>query len=62
IHDIIRDLAGRGMGIIIISDEVPEVFHNCNRIMVMHKGRIIAEFDSTVTTEEEIQNCINMAS
>ncbi len=62
IHDIIRDLAGRGMGIIIISDEVPEVFHNCNRIMVMHKGRIIAEFDSRLTTEEEIRNCISMAS
>lgn len=62
IHDIIRDLAGRGVGIIIISDEVPEVFHNCNRVMVMHKGRIIAEFDSKLTTEEEIQNCINMAS
>jgi simple sugar transport system ATP-binding protein len=62
IHETIRDLARRGMGIIIISDEVPEVFHNCNRIVVMHKGRFIAEFDAAQTTEDEIQDCITMAS
>jgi len=62
IHETIRDLARQGMGIIIISDEVPEVFHNCNRIIVMHKGRFIAEFDAAQTTEDEIQNCITMAS
>ena len=62
IHETIRDLARQGMGIIIISDEVPEVFHNCNRIIVMHKGRFIAGFDAAQTTEDEIQNCITMAS
>jgi simple sugar transport system ATP-binding protein len=61
IHDIIRNLAKRGIGIIIISDEVPEVFRNCKRIIVMHKGRFIAEFDAAKTTEDGIQNCINMA-
>jgi simple sugar transport system ATP-binding protein len=62
IHDIIRNLAEQGIGIVLISDEVPEVFHNCNRIIVMHKGRFIAEFDAAQTTEDEIQNCITMAS
>ena len=61
IHDIIRDLAKQGIGIIIISDEVPEVLHNCNRIIVMHKGRFIAEFDAAQATEDEIQHCISMA-
>jgi simple sugar transport system ATP-binding protein len=61
IHDIIRNLAKQEVGIIIISDEIPEVFHNCNRIIVMHKGRCIAEFDAAQTTADEIQNCINMA-
>ncbi len=61
IHDTIRDLAKQGMGIIIISDEVPEVLHNCNRIVVMHKGRFIAEFDAAQATEDEIQHCISMA-
>jgi len=61
IHQIIRELAKLGIGIIVISDEVPEVFHNCSRIIVMHKGRFIAEFDAAQTTEDEIQDCINLA-
>jgi simple sugar transport system ATP-binding protein len=59
IHEIIRELAGRGMGIIVISDEVPEVLHTCNRILVMRHGRIAAEFEAGKTNEEEIQQRIN---
>ncbi|MDH7485440.1 MAG: sugar ABC transporter ATP-binding protein [Anaerolineae bacterium] len=61
IHEIIRDLARRDIGIIVISDEVSEVYRNCGRIIVMHKGRFIAEFDAAQCTEEEIQECINRA-
>ncbi len=61
IHDIIKTLAREGIAIILISDEVSEVYHNCNRIIVMHKGRFIAEFEAAQTTEEEIQTCINTA-
>jgi simple sugar transport system ATP-binding protein len=59
IHDIIRGLAGRGIGIIIISDEVPEVVPNCNRILLMRKGRIIREFEASSTSEEELQQLVN---
>lgn len=59
IHNIIRELAAKGVGIIIISDELLEVLHNCNRIIVMHKGRFMAEFDAASTTEDEIQEYIN---
>jgi simple sugar transport system ATP-binding protein len=58
IHDIIRNLARQGIGIILISDEIPEVYHNCNRVIVMRKGRFIAEFDTARATQAEIQNCI----
>lgn len=61
IHDIIKQLAEENRGIIIISDEVQEVLYNCNRIIVMHKGRFIAEFKAEETTEEEIQDIINNA-
>ncbi len=54
IHNVIKKLAEKGMGI-IISDEITEVLYNCSRILVMHKGRIIREFDSSATTENEIQ-------
>jgi simple sugar transport system ATP-binding protein len=59
IHDIIRELARRGIAIIMISDEVPEVYHNCNRVLVMHKGRLVAEFDTSRAGEHDIQNCIS---
>ena len=59
IHEIIRKLAREGMGIIVISDEVAEVFHNCNRILVMHKGRLVDEFRAAETSEEEVQSCVN---
>ena len=59
IHDIVRDLAQEGVGIILISDEISEVYHNCNRVLVMHKGQLLAEFDPAQATEDEIQACIS---
>jgi len=43
----------------MISDEIPEVYHNCNRVLVMRKGRIVAEFDTAKTNEQEIYACVN---
>lgn len=55
IHEIIRDLAEKGMGIIMISDEIQEILDNCNRVLLMSNGRIIKEVDdSTTTTAEEL--------
>jgi simple sugar transport system ATP-binding protein len=55
IHNIIRGLSASGMGIIIISDEIPEVLQNCNRILIMRRGKIIKEItDVTAITEDEL--------
>lgn len=43
IYAIIRELAAEGMGIIMISDEAAEIYYNCPRVLVMHKGAIINE-------------------
>ena len=60
IHAIIRDLAGKGMAIILISDEVPEVLANCNRLLVMAEGRIAARIDdATKTSEAEVLKIID---
>lgn len=53
IYDLIRDLSRQGMSIIIISDEVPEIYYNCPRALVMHKGKIVKELDSTSMSESE---------
>jgi simple sugar transport system ATP-binding protein len=55
IHRIIRDLAARGTGVILISDEVPEVVANSNRLLVMRAGRIHAEIDSTAAKDDDVQ-------
>ena len=58
IHSVMKSLAMKGLGIIIISEEIPEVLYNCNRVVVMNRGRIIKEFDSASTTEDDIQSFI----
>ena len=54
IHNILRDLARKGMGIIIISDDIPELLHNCNRILIMHKGKFVDELRNERCNEDEL--------
>jgi simple sugar transport system ATP-binding protein len=55
IHQIVRGLAENGLGIIIISDEIPEVLQNCNRVLIMSRGRILEEVtDVTSVTEDKV--------
>ncbi len=61
IHETIRALAARGIAVLMISDEIPEVYHNCGRVLVMRKGRLVAEFDTAQVTEREIQDCVYAA-
>lgn len=44
IHALMRDLARQGIGIIMISSELPEVIGMSDRIMVMRRGELTAEF------------------
>ncbi len=43
IHDQLRELATRGMGILMISDDLSELAGNCNRILIMHQGQLVDE-------------------
>jgi ABC-type sugar transport system ATPase subunit len=43
IHRLMGELAGKGMAIIMISSELPEVLGMSDRILVMRGGRIVAE-------------------
>jgi simple sugar transport system ATP-binding protein len=48
IHSILRDLASRGIGIIVISDDLPELVQNCNRIIVMKDGKPSGIIDNSI--------------
>ncbi len=61
IYDLIRKLASSGIGIILISDEVPEVLHNSHRVLIMRKGRIVETLDASQTTEKELSRKIHVA-
>jgi simple sugar transport system ATP-binding protein len=58
IHEIVRALAQGGMGLIVISDDIPELIHLCHRILLMKKGRIAAEFAPEQITENELNTML----
>lgn len=51
IYQIIQRLAEGGIGVLIISDDLPELLHNCDRILLMKKGRITETFDAATLDE-----------
>jgi simple sugar transport system ATP-binding protein len=55
IYQIVRDLAAKGMAVIMISDEIPEVLYHCDRVLIMRGGRLAAEFQSHDTSEAELR-------
>jgi ribose transport system ATP-binding protein len=54
IHGLLRDLADRGIGVIVISSDLPEVLVLGDRIGVMHEGRMIGILDRREATEERV--------
>lgn len=51
IYRVIQSLAEKGMGLIVISDDLPELQQNCDRILVMRQGRIAATFAPDVSEQ-----------
>lgn len=54
IHDIMKQLAQQGMGLIVISDDIPELLQTCNRILLMKRGRIVEELLPRQTDEDAL--------
>ncbi|GAA0181989.1 L-arabinose ABC transporter ATP-binding protein AraG [Clostridium sediminicola] len=53
-YRIICEVAKKGIGVIVISSELPEIIGICDRILVMKNGRITGEISSEEATEEII--------
>jgi ribose transport system ATP-binding protein len=54
VHALMGQLAQAGMGIIMISSELPEILGMSDRILVMHEGRVAAILDRAEATQEKI--------
>lgn len=59
IFDIVSDLAARGMAILLISDETPEVYFNADRVLHMRDGRIVETFQPAETDIERIEEAVH---
>ena len=54
VHHMINDLAAQGLGIILISSDMPEVLGMSDRILVMREGRQMGIFTRAEATQEKI--------
>jgi len=57
IYGILNRLAAQGAGVLVISSELPELMGQCDRILVMYRGRITGEFNRADFSDEQILAC-----
>lgn len=58
IFKIVRDLAAKGLAIVLISDEVPEVYFNADRIVRMSDGRFVEEYDPRKVELRQLEEAV----
>lgn len=56
IYEMIDQLAAQGMGIIMVSSELPEILGLCDRAVVMHEGRLTGILDHQDFSQEKIMS------
>lgn len=54
IHGLLRDATDRGAALLVSSSETDELIELCDRILVMHAGRVVAEISAADATEPNI--------
>ena len=58
IYEVVAALARDGVGVILISDEVMEVFATCDRVLHMRGGRIVGEVVPGAISEHAMEERI----
>jgi rhamnose transport system ATP-binding protein len=54
IHRLLSELAQQGLGILMISSELPEVLGMSDRVLVMRNSRLVAEFARAEATQQAV--------
>ncbi|WP_447917502.1 sugar ABC transporter ATP-binding protein [Achromobacter aegrifaciens] len=54
IHHLLRDLANQGVGVVVISSELPEIIGLCDRALIIRNGRLAGELAASDMTEEKL--------
>ncbi len=55
IYEIVRELAEAGVGVLLISDEISEVFATCDRVLHMRDGRIVDDLVPGRVSEDTLK-------
>ncbi len=58
IYEIVRSLTERGVAVLMISDEVPEVYFNCDRVLHMRDGELVHSFVPGDQSETQIMETV----
>jgi len=54
IYQIIKELAAEGVAIVIVSSDLPEILSICERVIVMHEGRITGTLNASELSEAKV--------
>lgn len=55
VHSAVRQLAGQGLGVVIFSDDIPELRSVCDRIIILRNGRIAYEVEArTIQSDQQL--------
>lgn len=54
IHEMLREIARSGVGVIICSDDMQEIIQTCNRVLIMQDGRITDELETRGIDDTDI--------
>ncbi len=57
IYAMIDKLAQSGLAVVMVSSELPEILGLCDRILVLHNGKITGEFTHEEATAEAVMSC-----
>ncbi len=62
IYEIIRELTRSGVGVVLLSGELPEILGMSDRVLVMANGRVVAEMTDPEMSEEAIMTAATAAA
>ncbi|KAA2235634.1 sugar ABC transporter ATP-binding protein [Salinarimonas soli] len=54
IYRVVQSLAEDGMAVVIVSDDLPELLQNCDRILVLRAGRVVSDLPADTADEDAI--------
>ncbi|MGY1728013.1 sugar ABC transporter ATP-binding protein [Geodermatophilus sp. SYSU D01062] len=58
IYALVRDLADRGVAVVVVSSEIPEVLGLADRVLVVAEGRVLAEEPASALDEHRVLDLV----